>query len=228
VIRRYLLRNTHAAWYAGRLGLTVRFKGMRITMPNRLLAGVLRLRGYERAECAAVQRFLPADLPVVELGAGTGVVSCLANRKLSRPELHRCAEPNPAAQELLRHNRDQNCCRFEIVNAAFGYQATGRMAFDEHVVASRVNTGEAEVPMRSLQALAQGFERFSLICDIEGAEIDIVERERDVVANRLDTFIVERHPGIVGTEADARFHESVLACGLRKRWSSGPVYVYQR
>ena len=38
---------------------------------------------HEIEERALLNRWLPADLPIVEIGGGLGVVSCLANRKLS-------------------------------------------------------------------------------------------------------------------------------------------------
>jgi FkbM family methyltransferase len=228
VLRHYLLTKTHAPWYAGRLGLTVRVGDLRLTMPDRHLAGVLRLGGYERPERIAVRQFLRPELPVIDIGAGVGVVSCVANRRLPDPTRHRSIEANPNAVQLLTHNRDQNGCGFQIIHAALGYTDSVTMAVDARIVSSRASDDGVEVPVTSLANVAVGWERFSLICDIEGGEIDLMRHEADLLATRVDTLIIERHPLIVGADADARLHRDLLVCGLRQKWRKGAVYVYQR
>ena len=38
-----------------------------------------------------------------------------------------------------------------------------------------------------------GFERCTLICDIEGGEVDMVRHEAELIKQRVATFIVEVH-----------------------------------
>jgi len=56
---------------------------------------------YEEPERKALTRFVNPELPVVELGACIGVVSCLTNRRLRAPEKHVVVEANPALLPLL-------------------------------------------------------------------------------------------------------------------------------
>ena len=61
---------------------------------------------HELEERALLDRHLPCDLPLVELGGGLGVVACLSNRKLARPEQHIVVEALPSMAALLERNRD--------------------------------------------------------------------------------------------------------------------------
>jgi hypothetical protein len=45
----------------------------------------------------------------------------------------------------------------------------------------------------------RGFNRFTLICDIEGVEYDLVCQETEVPKN-ADTIIMETHDRFIGTE----------------------------
>jgi FkbM family methyltransferase len=171
---------------------------------------------HEIEERALLNRWLPADLPVVEIGGGLGVVSCLSNRKMSRPQDHVVVEANPLLVPLLEQNRDLNRCQFKVVNAALAYDTQMiELGIDSAFVGSSIEGSfdrTVSVPTTSVAAIADsnGFDRFSLISDCEGGEGALVDRELDTLRNRCRFLLVEIHPARLGQEGFDRMIKRLL------------------
>jgi FkbM family methyltransferase len=190
---------------------------------------------HEIEERALVKRWIPPDVPLIELGGGLGVVSCLANRKLFTPIQHVVVEANPAMASILRHNRDQNRCKFEIVNRAIGYDAPAVVLnLDEEFVGSTIKSSlvgqTVSVQTASVSELMQryGFGQAGVICDIEGAEVDVVRREFPILGERLRYLLAEIHPGIVGWEQVDEMLLLLAQLGFEKREQKGSCVFYSR
>jgi FkbM family methyltransferase len=221
------------AWHAGRFGTTVRVDGCAITMPSRYLAGVLRLGGYESAERTAVRKWLPRELPLIELGAGVGVVACLANRRLFAPQRHLCVDGNPRALQQAIVNGRQNGCLFYTLHAAIAYD-TPIVSFgmDDNIVSGGIESGHERItaPTITLARLLDeaGFARASLICDIEGAEQTLLEREADVLRERVPWLMLETHPQVYGKSGERSIDGRLSELGYRQRWRRRDVAVWTR
>ena len=162
---------------------------------------------YEHEERSAIRSYLPPELPVIELGASQGVLSCVTNRLLRDRSRHIVVEANPSLLPLLARNRDRNRCRFEIVHAVAGV-ATGTVDFfcDTNPLKSSLFVSSAKpcpVPVMTLGELlhARGFRDCTLICDIEGAEIGLIEGSIQLLKDHFQVLIVEFHPFITGAWA---------------------------
>jgi hypothetical protein len=126
----------------------------------------------------------------------------------------------------LKHNRDLNHCRFQIVNQALAYEApTVDFGIERDFLSSRIDGGSATVasiPATSLKAIADsaGFDQISVICDTEGAEAALVEREQDTLRQRVRFLLVEIHPEFIGCEAASAVVSRLQAAGftLRERY----------
>ena len=188
---------------------------------------------YEEPERKALTKFVHRELPVVELGACIGVVSCLTNRRLRQPEKHVVVEANPALLPLLEDNRARNGCQFKIINAAVSYGAeTITFNVDDNILASSVHSGErhgVEVETTTLERLLNqhGFARATLICDIEGAELQLVEHELQTLSARVATIIMELHDRIVGHEPTERMLTRLGSAGFKVVNRDGDVVVLQ-
>jgi FkbM family methyltransferase len=176
---------------------------------------------HELEERVLLHRHLPPDLPVIEFGGGLGVVSCLANRKLACPDQHIVVEAIPSMAVLLERNRDLNYCQFRVVNAAVAYGSpTVTFGAEASFVGCRLN-GEGRtkisVPSITLGQIVDevGFDRFSLICDIEGAEADLVGHELSLIADRAAFILVEIHPAVLGEGGADRVVEDLVGAGFR-------------
>jgi FkbM family methyltransferase len=225
------------------IGNRIRLEGMTFSVESPVIEthrkGTLLFGLHEAAERSLLNRCLPPDLPVIELGGGIGVVACLANRKLVRPEQHIVVEANPNLIPLLERNRDLNGCQFKIVNKALGYGTESlELRMDSNFLSGRVedNTGSdvcgplVSVPATSLKAVIDesGFDQLSLICDIEGAETTLVEREINVIGQHVRCFFVEVHPQLTGAEAVARTIERLQAVGFTRREENGSNLLLER
>ena len=216
-------------WWVGRLveisGNLVTLEECRFSVDSPAVGtsvkSLLIFDAYEQPERVAVKRFLDPRLPVVELGGSIGVVSCLTNKMLDDPERHVVVEANPALATLLRRNRDRNGCRFTILDRALAYGGD-TIAFDLGGSATsslHVKTGVTSlVGKTSLEEILaeHGFGLINLICDIEGAEADLVENECDCLCERVKTLIVEVHPNVLGGDRVASMIERLESRGFEK------------
>ncbi|MEZ4670946.1 MAG: FkbM family methyltransferase [Anaerolineae bacterium] len=177
---------------------------------------------YERAELALIKQYVPVDWPIVELGGAIGFTACSTNRRLTHPAEHVVLEANPRIIPTLERNRALNQCQFQIVPAALGYGAgTLTLWVPPYFYGSstRIERGEAvDVNTTTLQKLADeaGFERFNLIVDIEGAEVDLAQHEPDVLQKRVGWLVVERHAEIVGEDVDRDFDARLKLAGFEE------------
>lgn len=196
----------------------------------------MMLRGlHEQPERVALARFLDAGAPVVELGACIGVVSCLVNRKLEDTTRHVVVEANPDLLPTLEGNRERNGCRFEIVHGAVAYGGGKEVTFAvaDDLLCSRVGSEGARtltVPAVTLGEVIAGrcFERCTLVCDIEGAEVELIRREREVLRRSVETVIIETHDRVLGDAApEGGTPRALEEIGFEAVYESGDVYVFR-
>lgn len=190
---------------------------------------------HEIEERHLVSRWLPSHLPVLEFGGGLGVVSCLTNRKLDRPERHVVVEANPAMIPILTENRDLNRCKFSIVNKAIAYDCEAiDLNVDEEFVGSTAKAASFGRTTRVSAATVKqimdeaGFERAGLVCDIEGIEIDIIDREADLLASRIEFIVAEMHPAISGEADVVRAIAKLEAVGFTLKETLGTCVYMQK
>lgn len=234
--------------FMGRPTDIVRLDGCRFSIAtDRVPANVIDLLLsdlYEEPERKALRTFLNPELPVIELGGCIGVVSCLTNRRLRRPEQHVVVEANPALLPLLEENRARNDCRFEIVHAAVSYGVdTIKFNVDDNILASSVGGDERRaaavatvtvatvaVATMTLERLLNehGFARATLICDIEGAELQLVEHELKTIGERVPTIIMELHDRIVGQEQTQGMLSHLESAGFKIMSREGDVVVLEK
>ncbi len=81
-------------------------------LPPAVVREILRGK-YEINERQALS-WIDPSLPLVECGAGLGIVACLANRRLKNPTHHVLVEANPALLPVLARHRALNGCQFEV------------------------------------------------------------------------------------------------------------------
>jgi FkbM family methyltransferase len=189
---------------------------------------------YEAPERRAIARHLRRQIPVVELGGSMGVVACTTNKLLLKPTAHLVVEANPLVIPLLELNRAVNRCHFEIVNRAIAY-GTGSVTFrpSTNVAGSSLARPGAEAPVTVETAQLgklvrdRGFESFTLVCDIEGVEYDLVCHEADIL-KRADTIIMETHSRYIGEEKLHQMMTKLEQLGFNLIETIGFVVVLQQ
>jgi hypothetical protein len=120
----------------------------------------------------------------------------------------------------MERNRQRNGCHFSVGNGALGYGDV-RIRFyprADFLTGSlqASSGGSVAVPAVTLGLLLDrwGLQRCSLICDIEGGEVDLVRLESDVLARRVATLILETHGRTVGNDVTEAMMAALEAAGF--------------
>ena len=217
----------------------------RIAAPESVVPANTRRRllegAYERDELQCAGEVLDATLPLVDLGAGIGVVSCSLNGRLHDPEQHLAVEMNPHAFSLLERNRGLNGCEFTSLHARVAYPSS-RAGEAGHGASAAARNGywdptdsvlppEVEAPavITLSEMLAQrGWDEFNLVVDIQGGEVELFAEERDAAFRSARSIVVDLHPHIYGAAMAARLVDRARQTGLHLRAVAGSAVALRR
>jgi FkbM family methyltransferase len=214
---------------------TVRVEECRFDVSSPLISDELKCRvfygRYERTERELLRRHLPVGAPVVELGGGMGLVACIVNSRLEHPERHVVVEANPKMIPLIERNRALNGSAFAVVHAAIGY-AGAHVAVEsgEDLLASRTRTATGG-GVRAIQLHEildrHAFGSCTLICDIEGAEIELVENELETLRSRVGLIVLEEHPEYCAEPVRAGMLKLLANAGFESIDALRKVHVFR-
>lgn len=216
-------------------------KGMRFPRDERIIPArrrrLLREGRYEEKEYTAIMAALRPDDVVIELGAGMGYISTAVAMKGARA-VH-SFEANPAMIPYIREvHRLNGVTGVNLTHAVLGASA-GKVAFHirEDFTASSLTaepTGRVgpviaveEVEMLDIRAVIAAIAPTFLICDIEGAEADLIPAAD---LSGLRCAVVELHPQWIGAAGVAAVFGAMAAAGLTyfPRGSNAKVVTFKR
>lgn len=219
-----------------------RFRGGVVDVPDSVslkIRAKIASGDYENSECALIEAFLPRDRPVVELGGCLGLVSNFVARQLL-PEIPLVVvEANPALYEVCARNATIGNSRDNVIvkNVAIAYNGGDvQFAVSDNIHVSRLGQTNSlqtiPLPGRTLAQILEEFsinERYSLIADIEGAEIDLIDNDGPVLS-KCDLMIIELHPPQF--EKAGRSLEQVVSAiedlGFVERRRLANVFAFER
>ncbi|PRY95308.1 FkbM family methyltransferase [Hasllibacter halocynthiae] len=207
-------------------------------LPDGETLRALRRGTYERKEADAAHRLLRRPDRVLEIGAGIGFMSTFA-AKVCRVEAAHCYEANPALIPYIRRVHEANgvegrATAHNALLAPDGEAAGGaRFYIREAFVASSMDPGppgivrEETVPLKGMSEAFAEAEPTALICDIEGAEADLVPR---MPLEGLRLAILELHPQWIGKDGVAAVFDAMHRAGLVffPKASNGKVAAFKR
>lgn len=163
-----------------------------------------RGRPYEEPEARMVERYVLKETNVIELGGCYGIISALIRKKIGPNAKHIIVEADPALAGICNDNANlkNTVNKAEIVIAAVDYSGAKEITFapgqNAHVghVALKGEQGFT-VPTTTLteQVSKLPDDDYVLVCDIEGAELDLFENEKKAL-ERANFVILETHPKI--------------------------------
>jgi FkbM family methyltransferase len=191
---------------------------------------------YESTEIRFIKKYLRSDLPIIELGTSIGIISSIVRFKNSNSLF--CIEANrdliPIIESNFRLNKIDD---FRIMNVAIGYLNNGKLFF----VPGRNNTsgrlsdketdGSIEVKMWTFESIIRecNIGQYILICDIEGAEAQILEYDTASLF-QCKQIIIETHEGELNGKkfTPSSLKAKISELGFRLRDEYGPNYVFER
>ena len=195
-------------------------------------AGEMLKDTYEVNERRALDAVLDPGLPVIDCGASLGIVACLVNRRLADPARHVAVEANPELIPVLERHRAMNTAQFHVLHAAVAYgarQVTFNISGNSLAGSLSGRGGRlVTVPAVTLREVADqyGFEQFGLLCDIEGAEVDILRHDEALLVERARWVIMESHTGPDGDDLSPDVVAWFRARGFRHVSTGHTVHAF--
>lgn len=219
--------------------------GVRIAAPESVVPANIRRRLeeglFERDELRCAEEVLDPRLPLIDLGAGIGFVSCSLNPRLRDPERHLAVEMNPRAFALLERNREMNGCAFTSLHARLAYPGSptahaghgaSEVAGDGHwdPTGSVLPPGVEEPAAVTLAGLLAecGWDECNIVADVQGAEVELFAAERDAALRSVRSLVVELHRSIYGAAVADRLVDSARQAGLTLTAEAGSVVAFRR
>ncbi len=199
------------------------------------IRGSLRSGEYEAKEAAAVLKAVQDGDTVMELGAGIGFISSVIAKHRNVKAVH-AFEANPRLIPLIRRVHAENDIDNVHVNNAILGRAAGTATFyiRQNFLSSSLSRddeggviAEEPIEIRPTRATSQDIRPDVLICDIEGAEVDVIP---DMDLSSVRAAIIELHPQWIGSEGVAAVFKAMMQAGLVyfPKWSNAKVVTFRR
>jgi FkbM family methyltransferase len=220
-----------------------------VTTPRHVVSAevcaALAFQAYEKAELTLAQSFLIPDLDAIELGGALGVTGSVILRKLRPPARLITLEFRPELLPILERNLSLNSCgnMFDVLPRAIAYPqdadrdiradfvipagSFGSLKSYKHALGFRT----ISAPIITLREICEEFslDSFQLICDIEGAELELIEQDRAVL-EKCRLLIIELHEANrpARSVSPVQIRDLLLDQGFRVLAANGNVLALTR
>ncbi len=205
----------------------IRSRGLKFPLERDILGRkvvrLLRANDYETKEFEAVQALVGPQDTVMELGAGIGFMSTVAAVKCKARAVH-AFEANPALLPYIRQVHALNGARNVTVRNALLAGRKGKPVdfyVRKNLLASSMEplqgdrdggvVSVAKVEVENINTVLQEIAPTVLICDIEGAEADLLPKA-DLSCLRV--AVVELHPQWIGQSGVQAVFDTMHKAGL--------------
>lgn len=146
---------------------------------------------FEKEEQFLVNRYIPRDATVLEMGARYGTISCLLSQILDDPTRHVAVEPDISVIEALTKNRETNNGKFHIYNGVisqYGYDIQVKVIPEYRYYEYGTYTKRSTSPTVKNMSLEELQKKHNLkfdcvVADCEGFFYDFVKENGDAVKN---------------------------------------------
>lgn len=216
----------------------IRSRGMKFPKHPEIMQGkirrLLRSNSYEAKETEAALRVVREGDVVVELGGGIGYMSTLVATKRAVKSVH-VFEANPNLIPYIRSvHVANNVTNAHVTNAILGprkgsvdfYVREPMLGSSMQVLEGEVDPPSVKVDVLNAKATFKEIGATVLICDIEGAEVDLIP-QLDLTG--LRAAIIETHPQWIGPEGINKVFRAFMDAGLAyyHRGSHGKVLAFR-
>lgn len=163
---------------------------------------IIREKRYEEPETQSIQTYIRSDYPVIDIGAGIGYTTCLAERVTDDVQII-AIEAVGSLIPVLKRNRELNDGKYSIKHGAYSasseeidFYVADDFWSSSSLIRNKKNQQKISVPAMSLDMICSIHEitgPFQLIVDIEGGEHDLLTEEIDLLVESCAVLIIEFH-----------------------------------
>ncbi|MEQ8964365.1 MAG: FkbM family methyltransferase [Azospirillaceae bacterium] len=185
---------------------------------------------YERAEAELCREVLRPEDRVLELGAGIGFMGSLC-AKICGSGRVLTYEANTGVEPVIRRTHKLNRVSPELrMRAIAATSGESTFYFNDNIISSslidRDFGGARPVASDSFADVVEAFRPTVIVCDIEGAEVDVLP---SADLRGVDRLVIELHPKIVGEESNERLISDLAEQGLHfDRGKTSKVALFVR
>lgn len=194
---------------------------------------------YERSEVKLIKRFLKQNVPVIEFGASLGMTSASICTTLNKTVRVISVEANPKLFYNLTETKNRNGFdNLQLICAAVDYSGEPSISFmlDESNLGSHkgISENSVQVPAVELNRIVREnqLKHFALVCDIEGAELELFINETNTqVIEACTQIIIELHPAEYNGKKYVRseINDIILEkFKMRTIYTDGKTWVYEK
>ena len=195
-----------------------------------------RGRPYEEPEADMVRKYISFGGSVIELGGCYGIISALIRKQIGPDAHHIIVEADPSLAKVCACNANlENTNNLaDVVIAAIDYSGAKKIKFSpgQNAHAGRVaanNERGFTVPTTTLKEQVSKLpeHEYILVCDIEGAELELCENEKTALSKAY-LLILETHPKIYPRNAldYQKIQENIENAGLVEIEKCGAVVCF--
>jgi FkbM family methyltransferase len=165
---------------------------------NDIVRAMIFFGFYESAECRLLKKYFPKNKNVIELGASMGIVSSIILDSIQANCKAILLEANPFLISTIESNVESFKNKdFSIINKAICYSGNTTVdlciSSNNTEVSLNCNTTSSKfytsVSACKLRDISLTNDNYTLVCDIEGAEIDMLKYDIEALDNCTNMFI---------------------------------------
>jgi FkbM family methyltransferase len=223
----------------------IRWRGFRFNVPsssvNKQIAASVFWGFYESAEIRFIEKYLRSDLNVIELGSSIGIVSAHIVSKLNKGRHFITVEANPFLIDTIKANikrHQKEGAVIEVLNHAVAGEGTEVMLnitsnnTETRIINDKAATSGVPVKAIKFSELVKNYgqRNYSLVCDIEGSEVEILLNEKNALMQCSQLFI-ELHDSVYNnTHYSVQMLKDILVDmhGFQIMKEHGPVIYFAR
>lgn len=229
------------ARYEREFGNIYHFHGVEVEVPNSIsvdLKNALLKEKYESEERGFIEDYLPEGIDVIELGGSIGVVSAFTRSRMVPHARQVVVEAIPKLAKICSKNiaKQDKQNRSTVIQAAISYCGNDSIRFsqgDNPHVGRIAGHDEAalDVPVIQLEKICEdhSVKQFVLICDIEGAEIELFSKS-EIWKTACPLIVLETHPGFYdrGVSQQQELVKLIEDAGFNQLGETRGVYAFSR
>jgi len=222
----------------------LRWRGFRFVVNpkrvNKRIISSIFFGFYESAEVRFIHKYFNGETDVVELGGSLGIVSAHIGSMLHSNKKLFIVEPNPELIAAATQNVSRYCKgQFELVNAALCYSGQeAALSISTNNTASQLVNGNGAsnheiryVETITLSKLIKGrnLKEYSLVCDIEGAEVDFLINDHEALQCCREILIELHDTSYNGKDYSVSdLANLILQQGFKRIHNEGPVFLFRK
>ena len=195
---------------------------------------------YESAEIRFIEKYLNETTDVIELGSSLGVVSSHIVSRLCVGQKLICVEANPNLVRNIEENikrANKQGCTVSVINKAIGYHSKKvYLQLSSNNTETRVSGADDKsdqsicIETSTLQQIVNDnlTGNYTLVCDIEGSEIELLIND-EAVLKKCTYLFIELHDTIYNTinYTVKQLRELIVSKhGFKEKDSYGNVYYF--